>query len=95
MVAMSDIQAVAGRIAREFRPERIILFGSFAYGRPGPDSDVDLLVLLPFDGTGFWKNLEILNRVEAPFALDLLARRPDETRRRYVRPARSTDPRRD
>lgn len=83
MVAMSEIQALADRIAEAFRPERIILFGSHACGDPGPYSDVDLLVLLPFEGKGFWKSLEILNRVNPAFSVDLLARRPDETARRY------------
>jgi predicted nucleotidyltransferase len=72
------------RIAREFQRERIILFGSYAYGNPGPGSDVDLLVVLPFEGHNFWKSLEILNRVDPPLPLDLLARRPDDTARRYA-----------
>jgi len=84
MVAMSDIQEMALQIARRFQPERIILFGSHAWGTPGVDSDVDLLVVLPFDGKGFWKSLEILNCIDPPFAVDLLARRPDDTARRYA-----------
>jgi len=74
---MNDIQELADRIAREFKPDRIILFGSYARGTAGTDSDVDLLVILPFEGTGFWKSLEILNRVNAPYALDLLTYRPE------------------
>jgi uncharacterized protein len=84
MVTMDQIQSLADRIAAEFQPERIILFGSYAYGTPGPDSDVDMLVVLPFDGKGFWKSLEILNRVKPLFPLDLLARRPDDTIRRQA-----------
>ena len=49
MVALSAIQDVADSIARDFHPERIILFGSYARGNPTADSDVDLLVILPFD----------------------------------------------
>jgi len=84
MVAMNDIQSLADQIAREFRPDRIILFGSHAYGTPTPDSDVDLLVILGFEGKGFWKSLEILDRVNPRFAVDLLARRPDDTAKRYA-----------
>ena len=40
------IQAMAGRIAEMFDPERIILFGSHAYGKPNTDSDVDLMVVM-------------------------------------------------
>lgn len=84
MVALSAIQEVADSIARDFHPERIILFGSYARGQSTPDSDVDLLVVLPFEGKPFWKSLEIMNRVNAPFPLDLLARQPADTDRRYA-----------
>lgn len=84
MVSLDDISRLSEAIVREFQPERVILFGSHAYGNPGPDSDVDLLVVLAFEGRSFWKSLEILNRVEAPFPVDLLARRPDDTARRYA-----------
>lgn len=83
MVDMKDIQALADRIAEQFQPERIILFGSYARGDPTPDSDVDLLVVLPFKGKNFHKSLEIINRVVPLFAVDILARRPDDTRHRY------------
>lgn len=84
MVAFSAIQELADSIARDFHPERIILFGSYARGNPTADSDVDLLVILPFEGKPFWKSLEIMNRVDAPFPLDLLARQPADTHRRYA-----------
>jgi predicted nucleotidyltransferase len=83
MIDMAAILELTDRIARDFQPERIILFGSYAYGNPSPDSDVDLLVVLPFEGTGFRKSLEILNRTNPLFPVDLLARRPDDTARRY------------
>ncbi|MEO5802804.1 MAG: nucleotidyltransferase domain-containing protein, partial [Verrucomicrobiota bacterium] len=67
----------------EFHPDRVILFGSYATGNPRPDSDVDLLVVLPFEGENFRKSLEILNRFNPRFPVDLLARRPDDTARRY------------
>jgi len=35
------------RLINEFQPERIILFGSHAWGQPTADSDVDLLVIVP------------------------------------------------
>ena len=79
MVAMRNIKELAGRIAKQFRPERIVLFGSYAYGTPGPDSDVDLLVIMHFEGKSFWKSLEIANVVNPSFSVDLLARRPDDT----------------
>ena len=84
MVERQTITELTARIAREFRPHRIILFGSYANGSPGPDSDVDLLVVLPFEGRNLHKSLEILNRVDPRFAVDLLARRPEDVARRYT-----------
>lgn len=84
MVGMSEIRALADQIVQEFSPERIVLFGSYAVGRPRPDSDVDLLVILPFEGRSFRKSLEIANRTAPSFATDILARRPDDTERRYA-----------
>ena len=44
---------------------------------------MDLLVVLAFDGKGFRKSLEILNRVDPDFPVDLVARCPEDTARRY------------
>lgn len=74
---------LAERIGHEYDPERIILFGSYAYGAPTEDSDLDLLVIMPFQGKGFRKSLEILNRMNPSFSVDLLVRRPEDTARRY------------
>ena len=49
-ITRSYIRKYAAQIARQFRPEKIILFGSYAYGEPTEDSDVDLLVIMPFKG---------------------------------------------
>jgi uncharacterized protein len=84
MVKLEEICRLSEKIVKEFQPDRVSLFGSHAYGNPGPYSDVDLLVVLPFEGRNFWKSLEILNRVDPSFPVDLLARRPDDTARRYA-----------
>jgi predicted nucleotidyltransferase len=83
VVTEQDIQELVARIAAEFRPERIILFGSRAYGTPQAESDVDLLVVMPFEGSAFRKALEILNRLDPPFSVDLLIRSADEVEWRY------------
>src|SRR3989442_596588 len=64
-------------VARAFRPDRIILFGSYAYGCPRPDSDVDLLVVLPFRGNDVAKAIEIRSRFDTPFPMDLIVRKPE------------------
>ena len=82
MVAMNEIENLAAQIARRFRPERIILFGSHAYGTPTPDSDVDLLVVIPDDGNPLRKAAEIRSAVDDRFPLDILVRDPQELQRR-------------
>ena len=84
MVSMKDIRAMGRRIAREFRPQRVILFGSHARGAAGPDSDVDLLVIGPFEGTGFRRSLKILNQLDIRLPVDLIAYRPEDVERRYA-----------
>ena len=46
MITREDIQATCDDIVREFTPLQVILFGSYAYGTPTRDSDVDLLVVM-------------------------------------------------
>jgi uncharacterized protein len=77
------IQSVSNEIARLFSPEKVLLFGSYAYGNPHSGSDVDLLVILPFEERPFLKSLEILRAIERPFGIDLLARTPEDTEKRY------------
>ena len=74
MVAMSKIKELAGRIAKEFKPERIVLFGSYADGTPTVDSDVDLLVVMPFDGRSVDESVKIRMALRPAFPLDLIIR---------------------
>jgi len=83
-VDMNRIQDLAARIAREFKPEKIVLFGSYAYGHPTSDSDVDLLVILKFDGKPVRKAIEIRNRLNPSLPLDLLVRTPEQIANRVV-----------
>jgi uncharacterized protein len=84
MVSMKTIESLGKRIAREFCPQRVILFGSYARGTADPDSDIDLLVVASFEGSGFRHSLEILNRLDIRLPVDLLAYRPEDVRRRYA-----------
>jgi predicted nucleotidyltransferase len=54
-----DIQKMVNRIVKEFQPERVILFGSHARGEGGPNSDVDLLIVMPVEGSRRNKAIEI------------------------------------
>jgi predicted nucleotidyltransferase len=71
------IQAYCEAVAREFRPRKIILFGSYAYGQPTADSDVDLLVIMPFHGSDVSKAMQIRARFDTPFPMDLIVRKPE------------------
>ena len=55
------IRRMVQRIVDKFHPEQVILFGSHARGAAGPDSDVDLLIVMDFEGTAFDKGLEIMH----------------------------------
>lgn len=82
MVTRRQIKAYAREVARRFKPERIILFGSYAYGKPTPDSDVDLLVVMRFRGRPVDKTVQIQTTCRPPFPVDLLVHKPEEIRRR-------------
>ena len=82
MASLAEIEEFARRVSAEFRPERIILFGSFAYGQPTGDSDVDLLVVMPHVGPPWRTATEIRGRVRPTFPLDLLVRSREELARR-------------
>jgi uncharacterized protein len=58
-IERKEIQQMVQRIVSGFRPEKIILFGSHARGDAGPDSDVDLLVVMPVEGSKREKAVEI------------------------------------
>jgi predicted nucleotidyltransferase len=83
MPSLNDIQALADKIAREFHPEKIILFGSYAHGTPTPDSDVDLLVIMKRDGkTPYQQAAEIYMKRPSTFPVDILVRTPEEFEQR-------------
>lgn len=84
MVDMDSIHTLVERTVRAYHPERIVLFGSYAYGMPTLDSDVDLLVVLPFEGKGARKAVEIPNAVHPEFPVDLLVRTPEHVRQRLA-----------
>ena len=83
MVPREQIQALADEIAAKFAVEKIVLFGSHAYGTPTADSDVDLLVLMEFEGRAFEQSLDIMAAVPWRFSRDIIVRTPADAARRY------------
>ena len=84
VVATQEIEELADRISRTFHPERIVLFGSHAYGHAGRDSDVDLLVVMSYVGKSWEIATEIRNRTRPTFPLDLLVRSAAQMRERMA-----------
>lgn len=85
MVSMQDIKRYCDAIAAAFKPEKIILFGSYAYGEPNEDSDVDVLVVMPKSRRmGRRPSLKIRQKVDADFPVDILVRDPADLARRVV-----------
>jgi predicted nucleotidyltransferase len=73
------IDRIVKRIVKKFHPEKVILFGSHARGDAGPDSDVDLLVVMDFQGSKLEKMLELratLNDISA--SVDILITTPED-----------------
>jgi uncharacterized protein len=79
-VRLTAIRRLARRIAERFQPEKIILFGSYAYGRPHEESDVDLLVIMPASDA-INQAIRISLAFDRLFALDLIVRTPNQVKR--------------
>src|SRR5260370_34575301 len=74
-IPMRVIRRYARDVAERFQPERIILFGSYAYGTPHEDSDVDILVVMPARNQ-IDQAIRIDRVIDPPFPLDLIIRTP-------------------
>lgn len=70
------------RIVSEFNPEKIILFGSYAYGKPTPDSDIDLMIVMETKERPHKRAValrKILKNLGIP--KDIIVKTPDEFKR--------------
>src|SRR5271168_3143489 len=74
-IPLTAIRRFARRIAERFHPDKIILFGSYAYGKPHNESDVDLLVITR-TRNAIDESIRITLAFEEPFSLDLIVRTP-------------------
>src|SRR6516164_11089632 len=83
-VSMAVIRRFARQVAEKFRPEKIILFGSHAYGKPHADSDVDILVVMPA-ANQIDQAVRIDRATDPPFPLDLIVRTPKNLSWRLAR----------
>ncbi len=79
LIPQSAIRRLAREIAEKFQPDRIILFGSYAYGEPNEHSDVDILVVMPAKNERS-QAVRIRLGVDHPFPVDIIVRTPENLR---------------
>ncbi len=82
-IPMRLVRRFARQVAESFRPRKIILFGSYAYGTPNNDSDVDILVVMPARNK-LDQAVKISCQIDPPFALDIIVRTPYEMKWRLA-----------
>ena len=80
------LRKVTERIVDALTPEQVILFGSYAYGKPTPDSDVDLLVVMDTPERSS-RRRQAVSRLfrERPFPMDIVVRTPTEMKQALAR----------
>jgi uncharacterized protein len=78
-IPMRVIRRFARDVAECIQPDKIILFGSYAYGTPHVDSDVDILVVMPARNQ-IDQAVRIDCALDPPFPLDLIVRTPKNTK---------------
>ncbi len=83
-IPQQAIDSAVRQIIEQFDPQRIILFGSYAYGRPRPESDVDLLVVMDTSLKESEQAARICQAIEYHFGLDLIVRTPTKLSQRLA-----------
>jgi len=74
----NHIAGLCQSIVDKFRPHKVILFGSYAYGTPAPDSDIDLLVVMPYAGNEMEKMVEVRRLLDSSMPVDVLVKTPHQ-----------------
>ena len=75
-IPQKAIDNVVKQIVEKFKPQKIILFGSYARGNPRPESDVDLLVVMDTQLREVQQAIQILQEIDYRFGLDLIVHTP-------------------
>ena len=74
----SKISRIVSSIVKECSPEKIILFGSHAYGKPTKDSDIDLFVVARIQGLPAERIRFVRRAIREQVSIDVIVRTPDE-----------------
>ena len=80
-IPRAAIRKYVRQVVEKFHPEKVILFGSHAYGKPDEGSDVDLMVIMPAKNE-LSQSIRIGQAFWPPFALDLLVCTPENLAKR-------------
>ncbi len=78
----TQIENLCRQIVENFNPQRVILFGSYAYGKPTADSDIDLLVVMPYEGNELEQMVRVRRCLKSSFPLDVLVKTPAQLKER-------------
>lgn len=84
MIVPHAIENLADEIARLFKPQQIILFGSYASGTPNQDSDVDLLIVMPYRGPDYRAASKVRLAIDFAFPTDIIVRSPAQLKKRLA-----------
>jgi uncharacterized protein len=82
---LKTIEDISQKIASNFNPDKVILFGSHAWGSPDADSDVDLCIIKKTDNTRVLARQIDSLLFPRPFPIDVLVFRPDQMAARQNR----------
>jgi uncharacterized protein len=78
----SYLKTIIEKVTENFNPEKIILFGSYAYGKPTKDSDIDLMVVMDTDMNPYERALPIRKALKyIGMPKDVIVRTPQEFER--------------
>ena len=81
-IGLKEIEKYAQKIKKRFNPQKIILFGSYAYGKPTVNSDVDLFIIMDTKQRSIHQAVFIRKELPSPFPLDLIVKTPQEVKKR-------------
>ena len=81
-ITQQKIKKICQVIAEKFKPEKIILFGSFAWGRPTFDSDVDLLIIKKTKKDFIQTQMKVRRIINGELPVDILVKTPAELEKR-------------
>ena len=86
--ARQVIEDMVRKLVREYQPERVVLFGSYAYGTPDEESDIDLLIVKKTPER-FIKRMVAVRRIltdpKRSIALETIVLTPQEVSRQLAK----------